>query len=92
MHIGIYSIHDSKAQAFLQPFFSQTDATAKRSFEAAVNTPEHGFSIHPSDYTLFGIADFDDQTGVITPFETLNNLGLGVTFILNKAPTNIEVA
>ena len=74
MKINIYSIHDSKAQAYGQPFLLQTDGLATRSFIQATQAEQTGFSKHPLDYTLFRIGVYDDETSIIkseTPPEML---------------------
>jgi len=69
MNVGIYAIYDSKAEAFLQPFFSQTTGTAIRAFKQAANTPENNFYEYAEDYTMFHLGDFDDQDGTITAYD-----------------------
>jgi len=82
MKVGIYAIKDKAAEAFLQPFFSQTDGLAKRAFQEAINNPhqDNNFYKHTADYTLFAIAHFDDETGLIQPLEAIENLGNGLLF------------
>lgn len=76
----LFSIYDSKAQAYQTPFGSQTVATALRSFEGAVTEEGHQFNKHAMDYTLFQVGSFDETTGVITPI-TAVNLGLAAQFL-----------
>lgn len=76
----ICSVYDSKAEAFLAPFMSQTRGTAVRMFEAAVSDPTHGFCKHAADYTLFELATWDDQTGMITMHQAHVNLGNGIAY------------
>ena len=71
----IYSIYDSKAGAFLRPFFEQTDATAVRAVSGVFNDPEHPFSQHGADYTLFCVGEFDEFKGQVKPIEAMSNLG-----------------
>ena len=49
----IYTVYDSKAEAYLTPFFLKTDALAMREIETAVNTADHQFNKYPGDYTLY---------------------------------------
>ena len=63
MNLSIFMIYDSKAEAYLQPFFSQSQGTALRSFIDLANDPQHEFCKHAEDYTLFFCGTFDPLTG-----------------------------
>lgn len=69
----IYSIYDEKSEAYLQPFFLDTDGLAIRAITDCLNDPEHNFSRHTSDYTLFKLGEFDNNDGTIT----INKKSLG---------------
>ncbi len=81
MKLQVFSIFDSKAEAFIQPWYSQTLGTAIRSFEQAVNQPDHEFQKFSGDYTLFHLGDFDQVSGRFNQLDTAVNLGLALTFI-----------
>jgi len=74
MEIGLYTIFDSKAGAYLPPFTSQNDATALRQFETAISQSDHDFNRHAEDYSLWTVATFDQKTAEIT---TLKHLCVG---------------
>lgn len=76
MIMKMYSVYDSKAVAFLPPFFMHTDNVAKRTFSDCANDVNHMFSKHPEDYTLFCLGTFDDSNAVITVAKQADNLGL----------------
>lgn len=59
----VFSVFDSKAEIFMQPFFAFTQGVALRSFAGACRDPEHEFSKFPEDFTLFELGAFDDSTG-----------------------------
>lgn len=63
----IYAVRDAAVEAFLQPFFSPTDASAVRSLTIVVNDEKHEFYKHAADYSLWDLGDFDDTSGVLTP-------------------------
>lgn len=69
MILKVFAIRDAKVEAFLQPFFSPTTPAAIRSVSDAVNDPQHQFAKHVSDYSLWELGEFDDQTGLIVPTE-----------------------
>jgi len=76
----IFTIYDSKAQAYLTPFFLHKDGMAMRVFADCVNDKNHQFGKHPEDYTLFRIGSWDDDKA---KFLTNNPIaiGNGVEFI-----------
>lgn len=67
MIIKMFSIRDSKAEAFLQPFFSQNRNTAIRAFENTVNLSDNPMNQHPEDYHLFEVGSFDQASGEVIP-------------------------
>ena len=92
MELNVYSIFDSAAQAFTQPFFMQNDGLAIRAFMDNVNSKEpNNICEHPEHFTLFKIAEFDDQTGTMKNLETNKSLGLGITFKEQKQISNSQV-
>lgn len=62
----IYAIHDSKAEAYMQPFFVQAAGVAIREFDKLCNDEKHPVGQHAEDYTLFELGFWDDQTGDIS--------------------------
>lgn len=77
----MFTIYDSKAEAYLQPIFALATGAAIRSFEAAANDEQHDFHRFAGDYTLFEIGDFDQHTGRCTVLEAPVNLGTALHFI-----------
>lgn len=77
----IFTVYDSKAEAYLTPFFVPTTALAIRSFQSAANTADHDFNRYSADYTLFEIGSYDDHLGVVTPLDAHVNLGTALTYI-----------
>ncbi|AXL15265.1 nonstructural protein [Microviridae sp.] len=71
----IFAIYDEKSEAYLQPFFMDTNGQAIRAITDCLSDPDHNFARHPSDYTLFIIGEFDNNTASIDSFKTsLGNL------------------
>ena len=77
---NVYSVFDSKAKAYLPPFFLQNNEVACRVFGDCANDPSHSFCKFAADFTLFKIGVFDDQTGVIVDGAPFVNLGLAAQF------------
>ena len=62
-----YAVYDRKAELFSAPFLEIKDGTAIRAIQdLVVNSPEHAFAKHPSDFSLHRLGEFDDVSGVIT--------------------------
>ena len=77
----VFSIHDSKAEAFLPPFILPNVAMAQRTFATCVNSDDHQFGAHPADYTLFRLGQFDDSGGQFLLERSKQSLGNGVEFV-----------
>ncbi len=70
----IFTIYDSKAKAYLTPFFLHEDGMAIRVFADCINDGKHQFGKHPEDYTLFNIGSWSDEKA---KFLTNNPIALG---------------
>ena len=79
----IYTIFDSKAEAFLPPFFFHQQGMALRIFTDCCNDPEHAFGKHPEDYTLFYAGKFDDDLGSIDQ-DKLESIAVGISLVKNE--------
>lgn len=77
MHV--FSIYDTKAEAYNLPFFKKTLGLAVRDFEEASNDPDSPFAKHAADFVLFYIADFDEQKGVFHNV-TAQNMGTALSY------------
>jgi hypothetical protein len=76
MKMFIYSVYDSTAQTYTAPFFFPNNALAIRAMRGVLLDPQHSFSKHAADYTLFAIGEWDDSNGMVEafPHENLGNL------------------
>lgn len=70
--LGIYSIRDTVAGQYNQPFFyagPRADDLAKRSFATLRNDPASFICKNPNDYRLYKIGEMDMESGAIVGFE-----------------------
>lgn len=82
----VFSVYDSKAQAFLVPIFCVTRGVALRLFQAAVLDVEHDFHKFCGDYTLFELGEFDEMSGKFANHATPESVALAVTIMQMAAP------
>lgn len=75
MKLFAYSIYDSKAEAYLRPFYAPSKGLALRSVLAALEDPNHDLRKYPGDFTLFELGEWDDSTGLYTQHPAHINLG-----------------
>jgi len=80
MKLKIYTVYDSKMEAYLQPFFMHAKGQAIRTFSDMINDPQHNFHKHSEDFTLFELGTYEDSTAEITPYPTPISLGLALEF------------
>lgn len=83
MIFEVFSIYDEKADAYLPPFILPNIAMAKRVFGDCINSADHQFGQHPSDYTLFRLGQFDDMAGQYLLERAKQSLGNGVEFVVD---------
>lgn len=81
MILKVFAVFDSKAGAYLQPFFSINVATACRDFSSAVQDSSHAFHRHSGDYELFLLGEWDQYEGVLKMYETKQSLGIASSFL-----------
>lgn len=79
-NLKMYSVHDAKAEAYLQPFCTKTRGLASRMFTNTVNDENTEFWKHPEDYTLFEIGEYDENSGQLVPHEVHVPIGKALDF------------
>ena len=63
---GIYTVRDEASQAYMALQLNDGDASAIRSFDYAM-TENPIMRFKPSDFSLWYLGSYDDQTGIIEP-------------------------
>lgn len=81
----VFCVFDSKAEAFMQPFFMGSIGEATRAWTDLVNDGRSACSRHPADFTLFEIGTWDQLKGVISMHEAKRSLGTGVEFVKSSS-------
>ena len=62
---AIYSLYDKKSKLYGNTFTSVNDGTAIREMQQAVSSEGSIIQKYPSDYALFKISEWDDESGMI---------------------------
>lgn len=81
MREEVFTVYDSAARRYLQPFFAETVETAIRAMRELVNRQGHQFNKFPEDYVLFHLGQFDGETGMMQPLAAPHAIGVAVTFL-----------
>ena len=67
--LTIYTIYDSKAEVYGQPFLQLNQACCERSIRSMLSGNDH-YSKAPEDFTCYEIGSYDESTGTITAHDT----------------------
>lgn len=76
----MFAIRDSKV-GFLSPAVDVNTATARRNFAVAVRDGDSLLHSMPSDFALYHVADWDDETGLPSPLPTPQLVCYGDDFV-----------
>ena len=80
----VFSFYDSKAEAYLPPFFMKAKGEALRFFSDLANDKTNAnnpIGKHPEDYTLFELGTFYDDNAQFQMGETPKSLGVAIEFV-----------
>lgn len=82
----VYSVFDSKAEAYLPPFMFNAHGEAIRAFTDLSNDLNHQFCKYSSDFCLMHLGDFDDSTGLYNLLPIPQSMGLAQEFKKFQSP------
>lgn len=74
--LPVCSVYDNAVKAFSRPMFVRAKGEAMRSFIDECGNPKSELAKHPSDYSLYLLGTFDEESGVFensSPAELLLN-------------------
>lgn len=80
MSLKLFTVYDSKAEAYLQPFYQKTTGLALRAIEDEIQNKDSNLSRHSSDYTLYEIGIWDENKGTVHMLDVKKNLGVCTEF------------
>lgn len=88
MILKIFGIYDSKAEAFLSPFYMKSIGEAERAIRTLVNDESHNFHKFAEDFTLFELGTFNDANAKFELLNTPHSIGLLLEFKKTDASVN----
>ena len=65
MKYVLVAVFDSAVGTYMPPFAQRSIGEALRSFQVACRDDKTAMAQHPSDYALYLLAEFDDESGVV---------------------------
>lgn len=78
--LRLFSIYDSRAEAYMRPFCARNSGEALRAFADLANDPQHAVGQHPEDYSLWRHGAFDEETGELSALPK-EHLGHAVDYV-----------
>lgn len=84
--LKVFAVRDSKAEAYMNPFFMRSRGEALRAFVSGVNDPQTQLCKFPADFTLFEIGEFDEESGDLVMLPT-GKVSLGLALEFKQAPS-----
>lgn len=84
----VFTVKDSKADAWNQPFFKSTHGEAERDFRTLVNDNKSLLSQYPEDFDLYYLGEYDEMTGKFITLDTPQHVIKAVLCVAPKAERN----
>lgn len=81
MILEVFTVLDTAAKRYLEPFMASTVEVAIRMFRQLVNKEGHQFAMYSEDYVLFHVGQFDQESGMLFGFSAPHSLGVAITFV-----------
>lgn len=82
--LRVFSLYDAKAASFGVPFFQPSIGIALRSVTDLVADVSTTIHRHPADFTLYHIADWDDESSRFVLVVPPAHLGSADTFVVKE--------
>lgn len=72
MKLKMFAIFDTASEAYMTPWFMVNRATALRAFNQLAKDSQSQVNKSPSDYVLYEIGTWDDNTGAMDEVKLIN--------------------
>lgn len=80
-NLVVAAVFDEAVGTYFQPYFARSRMEAIRSFVDACNQPDHIFNKHAKDFSLYVLAEWDENDGAFRPLPTFDLLGSALEYI-----------
>lgn len=77
----IFVVHDAKVGAFGTPFYAENISVAIRSFKYAANDHTTEIGKYPTDFSLYHLGTYNDQTATFETQPAPIHLALAATLV-----------
>lgn len=81
----LFTVYDSKAETYLQPFCAPTKGIAIRSFQDSVRDTSSNLHKYPEDFTLFELGSYDQSKATFSLHPSPQSVGVAIEFLEPKA-------
>lgn len=80
----VYTVYDLKSQTYMPPFCVRAEGEAVRGFADQANDKNSAIGLHPADYVLYALGDYDDRTGVIEPLAEKKQVAVASEYVIQQ--------
>lgn len=87
----VFSVHDIKAETYLQPIFFKTAGEAIRGFQTACKDINSNFHAYPADFTLVELGEFNSDTGLITSHQIPRILSNASEWVVKETTPDLSM-
>lgn len=77
----VFTVYDSKAEVYGQPFLCNTQGEAIRSFMDAAQDEKSQIAQHPEDFSLFMLGSYDEYDASYKMLDAKVSLGLALDLV-----------
>ena len=85
----LYSVYDTKAQAYVSLFCSETDGLASRLVEGAASDPGTSLYKYAEDFAVYCLGEWDVVSGLISPIVPPRHV-VAVSGLAAKAALSVD--
>lgn len=85
MKTKMFAIYDGKCKAYRFPHENLHAGAAIRDFQDKAASKDNTIGLHPEDFTLYEVGEYDDSNGQLSAHKNLVNLGTALSLKPSQA-------